>query len=215
MTDIERTPAATLTRARDIALAAGIRYVYTGNVHDRAGGTTFCPGCGKAVIERDWHEILSYDLTDDGRCRHCAAQIPGRFEAFDGQWGRRRVPVRVSVEPAARQPRAGSRRPAGGRRNSRRNVARDSRSTSIRAAWCVPAFPRLRGRVRHRVGTGRAARSRRLSQQLSARRPRELLGVAIGTFARRTAEAAAGWLEPARGQDRSRGAALRRRPIRR
>ena len=63
MTDIERTPAATLTRARDIALKAGIRYVYTGNVHDRTGGTTFCPGCGKPVIVRDWHEILSYELT--------------------------------------------------------------------------------------------------------------------------------------------------------
>mgnify|MGYP003694058375 CR=1 FL=1 len=49
MMDLPRTPAATLTRARDIALTAGIRYVYTGNVHDRTGGTTFCPGCGKAA----------------------------------------------------------------------------------------------------------------------------------------------------------------------
>jgi pyruvate formate lyase activating enzyme len=113
MTEIERTPAATLTRARHIALAAGLSYVYTGNVHDRAGGTTSCPDCGKAVVERDWHEILSYDLTDDGRCRHCAAPIPGRYAAFEGQWGRRRVPVRVSVEPAVRQPRAGA--AAGGR----------------------------------------------------------------------------------------------------
>jgi pyruvate formate lyase activating enzyme len=104
LTDIARTPAATLSRARDIALKAGIRYVYTGNVHDRTGGTTFCPDCGKAVIVRDWHDILSYALTDDGRCRHCAAPIPGRFAAFDGPWGRRRVPVRVSVSP---EPRAG------------------------------------------------------------------------------------------------------------
>jgi len=101
LTDIERTPGSTLTRARDIALKAGIRYVYTGNVHDRTGGTTFCPGCGKAVIVRDWHDILRYELTDDGRCRHCDAQLPGRFEAFKGPWGRRRVPVRVSVEPQA------------------------------------------------------------------------------------------------------------------
>jgi len=108
MTDIERTPAATLTRARDIALAAGLRYVYTGNVHDRAGGTTSCPDCGTAVIERDWHEILSYRLTDDGRCRRCATPIPGRFAAFDGQWGRRRVPVRVSVEAPASMQRAQS-----------------------------------------------------------------------------------------------------------
>jgi len=108
MTDIARTPGATLTRARDIALAAGLRYVYTGNVHDRAGGTTSCPGCGTAVVERDWHEILSYRLTDDGRCRRCGTSIPGRFAAFDRQWGRRRVPVRVSVEAPASALRAGS-----------------------------------------------------------------------------------------------------------
>jgi len=107
LTDIERTPASTLTRARDIALKAGIRYVYTGNVHDRTGGTTFCPGCAKAVIVRDWHDILRYELTGDGRCRHCDAELPGRFEAFKGPWGRRRVPVRVSVEPASGKPRAG------------------------------------------------------------------------------------------------------------
>jgi pyruvate formate lyase activating enzyme len=98
MTGIAPTPAATLTRARRIALEAGVRYVYTGNVHDRTGGTTFCPGCARPVIERDWHEILRYDLTDDGRCSHCEAQLPGRFAAFGGQWGRRRVPVRVSVQ---------------------------------------------------------------------------------------------------------------------
>ena len=97
MTDLPRTPGATLTRARDIALKAGIRYVYTGNVHDRTGGTTFCPACRKPVIERDWHEILRYELTPEGRCRHCDAQLPGHFEAFDGQWGRRRVPVRMNM----------------------------------------------------------------------------------------------------------------------
>ena len=109
MTDIQNTPAATLTRARDIAMKAGIRYVYTGNVHDRTGGTTFCPGCRNAVVVRDWHEILSYELTDDGRCSHCDTQLPGRFAAFGGQWGRRRVPVRVSVEGVDR---ASARAPA-------------------------------------------------------------------------------------------------------
>jgi len=107
MTDLERTPGATLTRARDIALKAGLRYVYTGNVHDRTGGTTFCPGCAKPVIVRDWHDILDYELTPEGRCRHCDAQVPGRFDASAGQWGRRRVPVRVNVSFASRGPRAG------------------------------------------------------------------------------------------------------------
>jgi pyruvate formate lyase activating enzyme len=106
MTDIERTPAATLTRSRDIALKAGIRYVYTGNVHDRTGGTTFCPECAKPVVVRDWHDILSYGLSAEGRCSHCSAQIPGHFEAFDRQWGRRRVPIRVqaAIAGAGRSP---------------------------------------------------------------------------------------------------------------
>jgi pyruvate formate lyase activating enzyme len=108
MTDLVPTPAATLTRSRDIALKAGIRYVYTGNVHDRTGGTTFCPGCGKPVIVRDWHEILDYALTPEGCCRHCNAPLPGRFEAFAGQRGRRRVPIRVGVAPASRGPGAGA-----------------------------------------------------------------------------------------------------------
>jgi pyruvate formate lyase activating enzyme len=97
MLDIPRTPASTLTRARNIAQAEGLRYVYTGNVHDREGGTTFCPGCGKPVIVRDWYEILSYAVTADGRCRHCAAPLPGRYAAFERPWGRRRVPVHIAA----------------------------------------------------------------------------------------------------------------------
>ena len=82
--DVVPTPAATLTRARDIALRAGIRFVYTGNVHDRAGGTTCCAGCGQPLIERDWYEILRYELTSEGRCRHCGTPLAGRFGAFEG-----------------------------------------------------------------------------------------------------------------------------------
>ncbi len=95
--DLPPTPAATLSRARQIALAEGIRYVYTGNVHDTVGGTTFCPGCAKPVIVRDWHRILRYDLTPEGHCEDCGAAVAGRFEAFDGQFGRRRIPVQVHV----------------------------------------------------------------------------------------------------------------------
>jgi pyruvate formate lyase activating enzyme len=95
MMDIAHTPASTLTRARKIALAEGLHYVYTGNVHDREGGTTYCPGCRKPVIVRDWYEILSYSLTPEGRCRHCAALLPGRYERFERAWGRRRVPMHI------------------------------------------------------------------------------------------------------------------------
>ena len=103
MTDLRPTPAATLSRARDIALRAGLRYVYTGNVHDRTGGTTSCPGCGAAAIVRDWHDILHYDLTAEGRCRHCDAQLPGRYGPLDGRRGhaRRRMPVRLALHAPA------------------------------------------------------------------------------------------------------------------
>jgi pyruvate formate lyase activating enzyme len=71
--------------------------VYTGNVHDRDGGTTFCPACAEPVIVRDWYEILDHALTPEGRCKHCGAELPGRYAHFDGQFGRRRIPVRVAT----------------------------------------------------------------------------------------------------------------------
>jgi pyruvate formate lyase activating enzyme len=94
MPDVEATPASTLARARHIALRAGLHYVYTGNVHDRDGGTTYCPGCRTALIVRDWYRILTYRLTDDGHCPDCGCAIAGRYERFTGQFGRRRIPIR-------------------------------------------------------------------------------------------------------------------------
>ncbi|MGH8744170.1 MAG: AmmeMemoRadiSam system radical SAM enzyme [Burkholderiales bacterium] len=96
MMDIPPTPPATLTRARDIALNEGLQYVYTGNVFDTEGGTTYCPSCRAALIVRDWHNILKYRLTPQGRCPDCGASINGRFEKFTGQFGRRRMPVRLA-----------------------------------------------------------------------------------------------------------------------
>jgi pyruvate formate lyase activating enzyme len=97
MDDLPATPSATLARARRIAQEEGLQYVYTGNVHDREGGSTFCPACHALLIERDWHRILRYELTDDGRCPHCATAIAGRFGRFEGAFGKRRIPVRVSL----------------------------------------------------------------------------------------------------------------------
>ena len=99
MTDIAATPPATLTRARRIALRAGLRYVYTGNVHDESGGSTYCPSCEKPVIIRDWYRINSYELTDTGTCNSCGAQIAGRFEKFGRPFGPRRIPIRIA-QPA-------------------------------------------------------------------------------------------------------------------
>ena len=93
MTDIAATPAATLTRARRIAMNEGLRYVYTGNVHDTAGGSTYCAKCAKPIIVRDWYRIDDYHVTAEGSCAHCGTAVPGRFEAFRRQFGRRRVPL--------------------------------------------------------------------------------------------------------------------------
>ena len=95
--DAPPTPPATLSRARTIALDAGLRYVYTGNVHDRLGGTTFCPQCQRAVIERDWYQILGYQLDDLGRCRHCGGAVAGRFAKFGKPFGAQRIPVRLQA----------------------------------------------------------------------------------------------------------------------
>jgi pyruvate formate lyase activating enzyme len=96
MTDRPSTPPATLTRARNLALAHGLRYVYTGNVRDRVGSSTYCHVCGKRTIARDAYQILDWQLDADGRCSTCNAQIPGIFAKTPGSWGNRRQPVRVS-----------------------------------------------------------------------------------------------------------------------
>lgn len=90
-----RTPRQTLDRARQIALSKGLHYVYTGNVHDPDGSSTFCPGCGKLLIERDWYQLGEWNLIDH-RCEDCGAYIPGRFERRPGSWGATRRAVRLS-----------------------------------------------------------------------------------------------------------------------
>jgi pyruvate formate lyase activating enzyme len=97
MMDKPRTPAATLTRARDIALRNGLHYVYTGNVHDPAGASTYCSGCGSRVIERDWYELGEWGLDAGGACLKCGTQIPGLFAGPAGHWGARRMPVRLAA----------------------------------------------------------------------------------------------------------------------
>jgi len=101
MTDVDPTPPATLTRARSIALRAGLNYVYTGNVHDESGGSTYCPSCGEALIVRDWYDIRSYHVTDAGACARCGARIPGRFQKFGTPFGPRRIPVRLEAQRAS------------------------------------------------------------------------------------------------------------------
>jgi pyruvate formate lyase activating enzyme len=95
MTDLQRTPPSTLTRARAIALGEGLHHVYTGNVHDEKGGSTYCPGCKGALVIRDWYRIDEYRITPDGKCPDCGTAIAGRFETFKRAFGPRRIPVAI------------------------------------------------------------------------------------------------------------------------
>jgi pyruvate formate lyase activating enzyme len=95
MTDRPATPPGTLQRARGIAMRNGLHYVYTGNVHDPAGGSTWCPGCGALLIERDWYELGRWGLAPDGTCAKCGLVVPGVFAARPGTWGARRLPVHL------------------------------------------------------------------------------------------------------------------------
>ncbi len=96
MMDKINTSPETLVRARNIALRNGLHYVYTGNVHDIAGATTYCSHCHNPLIVRDWYNILDYRLTDDGHCPDCKTRCPGVFAGKPGDWGRKRVPVTIS-----------------------------------------------------------------------------------------------------------------------
>ncbi|MGE3275714.1 MAG: AmmeMemoRadiSam system radical SAM enzyme [Vicinamibacterales bacterium] len=96
LTDAPATPPSTLTRARQIAMGNGLRYVYTGNVHDEAGGSTYCHGCGERLIGRDGYHLTAWDLDGQGACRFCGTACPGIFEPMPGRWGNRRQPVRLA-----------------------------------------------------------------------------------------------------------------------
>ncbi len=96
MRDIPSTPASTLSRARNIALQNGLHHVYTGNVHDRAGGSTYCSRCGKLLIERDWYQLGQWHLDSAACCQFCQQPLPGHFDVQPGDWGAQRLPLRFS-----------------------------------------------------------------------------------------------------------------------
>ena len=92
--------------SRRIAREAGLRHVFTGNIHDSEGQGTYCHGCGALLIGRDWYDITAWTLTSEGRCRACGTRCAGVFEAAPGRWGRRRVPVTVREAGANRRARS-------------------------------------------------------------------------------------------------------------
>jgi len=97
MPDTPATPQATLVRARQIALDEGLHYVYTGNVHNIEGDTTFCPECHSPLIVRDWYQINQYRLTPDGHCPDCGTVVAGRYDKKAGDFGPRRIPIAINM----------------------------------------------------------------------------------------------------------------------
>ncbi len=96
MMDHPPTPPSTLTRARAIAMENGLRYVYTGNVSDEAGQSTYCHACGTRLIGRDGYIITEWRLDEQGKCPVCATPCAGVFESRAGDWGAKRMPVRLA-----------------------------------------------------------------------------------------------------------------------
>jgi len=104
MLDKTRTPPETLIRARDIAIKNGVRYAYTGNIHDKPTQSTYCHQCGEMLIGRDWYELSDWGLQFGGNhvadCKNCGTQLAGVFEETRGDWGRKRVPVHFKHAPS-------------------------------------------------------------------------------------------------------------------
>jgi len=96
MRDVPPTSLAVLRRARDIAREAGMHFVYTGNLRDADGESTRCRRCDALLIGRDRYAITAWNLDAGGRCRDCGDVCPGVFEEQPGDWGPRRLPVRLA-----------------------------------------------------------------------------------------------------------------------
>ncbi|MFO1519272.1 MAG: AmmeMemoRadiSam system radical SAM enzyme [bacterium] len=95
MPNVPPTPPLTLLKARQIAMKNGIHYAYTGNISYEEGDSTFCRACGELLIGRDRYRLTAWNLTAQATCESCGASCPGRFEAKPGDWGPRRLPVRL------------------------------------------------------------------------------------------------------------------------
>jgi pyruvate formate lyase activating enzyme len=95
MTDLPATPPATLIRARHQAKAAGLHHVYTGNVHDVDGQSTYCATCGEQLIERDWYSLGAWNLDGQAQCTTCQTPLSGQFGPLPGNWGPRRQQIKI------------------------------------------------------------------------------------------------------------------------
>lgn len=123
------TPPASLSGARAIARQAGLHSVYTGNVRDPAGSSTECTHCAQRLIGRDGYRLTHWSLSAEGCCTRCATPCPSLFEATPGDWGSRRMPVRLADELIER---------AGPSKDAESSVLRESVPDFTRMHWAQP-----------------------------------------------------------------------------
>ena len=91
--NVSSTPYSTLSLARNIALKNGVRYAYTGNVHDLEGESTYCHNCGDMLVGRNWHQLSTWNISEDGYCQKCGTAVAGFFDGPPGVWGAKRQRV--------------------------------------------------------------------------------------------------------------------------
>jgi pyruvate formate lyase activating enzyme len=90
MRDTPSTGIEILQRSREIALKNNLNFVYTGNVHDPIGSSTYCPRCHETLIERDWFELGKWKIDSNGSCGSCGYKIKGKWDERPGDWGSKR-----------------------------------------------------------------------------------------------------------------------------
>jgi pyruvate formate lyase activating enzyme len=97
MLDTPPMPASTLYMARSIALRNGLRYAYIGNVFVPVECSTYCHSCGSMLIGREWFDVTTWNLTDDGHCRSCGTECSGVFEGQPPATNGRLMPIRIEA----------------------------------------------------------------------------------------------------------------------
>ena len=78
--DHKRSEPQSIIDAREIALKKGIKYVYTGNIFDPKGSSTYCTTCKKKIIDRTGYTIKNIHISNN-KCEFCGSLIEGRFDS--------------------------------------------------------------------------------------------------------------------------------------
>lgn len=97
MRDKSHTSPLSLTNSREIALKNGLHHVYTGNVSDARGGSTYCSNCNALLIKRDRYQLGYWHLNQSAECKECGTRLTGHFEEAAGAWGPKRQLVKFNT----------------------------------------------------------------------------------------------------------------------